>query len=158
MTSISASLAMHLSLIVVRYQFAFLSIHPIHSIVVEIFLKFWKCTHLQEQTPSSPLIPMASKRRVVSSWNGIIQGIYIYIFRNARASLVGEELFFSFRYCENIFKIIDDNFYVSLHILFLDIFLLLLRIRMLRGMMLLKFRSTKFRSFRCFIFLILNRF
>lgn len=90
-------------------------------------------------------------------WNNT-RYIYIYIFRNARASLVGEELFFSFRYCENIFKIIDDNFYVSLHILFLDIFLLLLRIRMLRGMMLLKFRSTKFRSFRCFIFLILNRF
>lgn len=97
MTSISASLAMHLSLIVVRYQFAFLSIHPIHSIVVEIFLKFWKCTHLQEQTPSSPLIPMASKRRVVSSWNGIIQGIYIYIYFEMHALLLwGRNYFFLF--------------------------------------------------------------
>lgn len=97
MTSISASLAMHLSLIVVRYQFAFLSIHPIHSIVVEIFLKFWKCTHLQEQTPSSPLIPMASKRRVVSSWNGIIQGIYIYVYFEMHALLLwGRNYFFLF--------------------------------------------------------------
>lgn len=97
MTSISASLAMHLSLIVIRYQFAFLSIHPIHSIVVEIFLKFWKCTHLQEQTPSSPLIPMASKRRVVSSWNGIIQGIYIYVYFEMHALLLwGRNYFFLF--------------------------------------------------------------